>query len=189
MKRKYIVGLSMLFFILVIVFTNDKVKEQFPYSEAILIVSFLGLIACVIASFLFNSTNKIDRNDKGRLTSNLPIIPSRINQEYVEIKDKDSSIIFGKRSILVSLIMLFYTFIFIGSNINTDNTFILVLMDTTRFVAIVLGIYIFFLNAYMAILQIKLNRNLLSFISIFILLFSLSYFIFVSFLSLIEMLK
>ena len=65
MKRKYIVGLSMLFFILVIVFTNDKVKEQFPYSEAILIVSFLGLIACVIASFLFNSTNKIDRNDKG----------------------------------------------------------------------------------------------------------------------------
>ena len=85
--------------------------------------------------------------------------------------------------------MLFYTFIFIGSNINTDNTFILVLMDTTRFVAIVLGIYIFFLNAYMAILQIKLNRNLLSFISIFILLFSLSYFIFVSFLSLIEMLK
>jgi len=105
----------------------------------------------------------------------------KIYKEYEKIEDVTSSTIIGKKSILVSISMLFYSFIIVGSSVQTTIPLLILLREIVKFISIFFGIYIYYLNFYMNHLQLKLNRKLIGYIALVFNIISLLYFIFVSF--------
>jgi len=68
----------------------------------------------------------------------------KIYKEYEKIEDVTSSTIIGKKSILVSISMLFYSFIIVGSSVQTTIPLLILLREIVKFISIFFGIYILF---------------------------------------------
>ncbi len=115
-------------------------------------------------------------------------LKNKINKEYNKFKNKPTTIVLGKRSIYISIIMFFYAFIFIGSRVQANISFMLILSDIIRVIAIICGIYLFYISFYMTYLQLKINRKWIGYLALIINITSMLYFIFVSYSSIIDIL-
>ncbi len=118
----------------------------------------------------------------------LVVSKNKIDSEREKIENKDMSTVTGKRSVLISIIMIFYAFIIIGSSVQSNISFMLIIRDAIRVIAIICGVYLFYLNLYMTFLQLKLNRKWIGYLAAVFNAISILYFFFVSFVSISEIL-
>ncbi len=160
-KNYIIIGITILI-LMTIAFTNPSVGDIIPNSKIILGSSLMIIIYISWA------------------VSTDSLLKKKIDIEVENIVDKETSTIIAKRSIYISIFMIFYSFLVVGSFTNTDNNFLYFIANSMILTTIIGGIYLFYINFYMTYSQAKLNSRKTWIIALFVNLLSFSYFIFVS---------
>ncbi len=112
-----------------------------------------------------------------------------INPENKDIDNESTSLLIGLNSIVTSIFMLFYTSLIIGSNIQTEISLVLILVNSIRVIGIILGLYLFFQNLRMTYQQLKLNRKWIGYVAVLVNIISIAYFGFFSFARIFELLS
>ncbi len=106
--------------------------------------------------------------------------------ESQEGKEKPLSKKPGVDSIIFSIFILMFTFLIIGSSINTDLFMMEILTNTIRLISVVIGLFLIFRNIQINYLQFKNNNKLLTLFAMLFNVLSIFYFGFVTFHTIIE---
>jgi hypothetical protein len=79
-----------------------------------------------------------------------------------------------------------FSFLIIGSSFKTDVYMMELLTHTTRLISVVAALFLIYRNIELTLLQFKYNKKWIAFLALFFNVLCISYFIFVSIFSIIE---
>jgi len=107
-----------------------------------------------------------------------------------ELKNDENS---GKtdplfRSILLSIIMVIYAFIFIGSSDTSTIHILQILSGTIRLVAIFMGVYLLYINLYFTLIYIRSSRVFLKVLTVSSNILATLFFLLISYETIVEFL-
>jgi hypothetical protein len=92
----------------------------------------------------------------------------------------------GVDSIILSIIIMVFSFLIIGSSFKTDVYMMELLTHTTRLISVVAALYLIYRNLELTLLQFKYDKKWIAFLALLFNVLCISYFIFVSIFSIIE---
>jgi cyanate permease len=124
---------------------------------------------------------------KERNSFSLRAAKKEFNHLMSDSTERQVTTYFGKTSIVIFIVLIFYSFITIGSTYSIVNTTFMSLSNLFKVVAIIVGIYICYIGLYFIVLQRKLNNKFIYIIAIIVALIAIPYFTFISINSLVEM--
>lgn len=114
----------------------------------------------------------------------------KLKEEYNELLNDEAIRMeytsFGKESILVFVLLIFYSFFCIGSSINSSIFVITFVTSTIRLIFMLFGIVIIYMGIYLMFLQKRINNKPIFYIALVFGLLSTTYYIFVSYYSFLE---
>jgi len=163
-KPKIIV-ISSILFLSIIIFTSNLVMETKLSVRIFVTGCFLGLLVLFYIINYYSIKKKIDKEKEASV-------------------NKESTI---NRSYIISLIMVLYSFIFIGSSVTTANELLLLISGIIRISAIFVGLYLFFINFYLIYINLKLSSLVYLLSATALVFLSAFYFIFVSYWTIIDL--
>jgi hypothetical protein len=92
----------------------------------------------------------------------------------------------GVDSIILSIIIMIFSFLIIGSSFKTEVFMMELLTHMTRLISVVAAMFLIYRNLELTLLQFKYNKKWIAFLALFFNVLCISYFIFVSIFSIIE---
>jgi len=111
----------------------------------------------------------------------------KLDEEFASLKDNGNHNYYNVRSVIVSVILIIYTFVALGLSIDQSNRIMLILMFSFKFFIFIVGIMVHYLNFYSLRLQAKLKTSIKLVFAYLLAFASLGYFIVVAFLTFSEL--
>lgn len=185
----------------------------FSFVAVIIIFYILFLLVSFFFSWIFVHKNGIKLQDLSsderleeieRISNNNNkyvswLISKRIILSFITFEDNKKTIIEslnddhklslrkpGVDSIILSIIIMVFSFLMIGSSFKTDVYMLELLTHMTRLISIGIALFLVYRNLQLTYIQLKYSRKWLATLALFFYVLSILYLIFVSFFSIVE---
>lgn len=108
-------------------------------------------------------------------------IKNQFNKIYVNEGERKRHKSFGLKSIFVFIVLILFSFIFIGSSINSSIVIVAYISKFIRLFSMILGLFIIYTGVNYLVLQRKLNNKPIFNFAVLLGVTSIAYYIFVTY--------
>lgn len=108
-------------------------------------------------------------------------IKNKFNKIYVNEGERKRHTSFGLKSIFVFIVLILFSFIFIGSSINSSIVIVAYISKFIRLFSMILGLFIIYTGVNYLVLQRKLNNKPIFNFAVLLGVTSIAYYIFVTY--------